>query len=138
MDAAENAAMSHQGDGINKEFQFYNAKEILNLTEELPTPKKKELDDRSLDPPCVPPLRVELKENPHFFNTLVNTSISSVHVPTNVYARANNVLKDIQWSEKLDSIFIDNYQKDPTLSWQFFGSSTGFMRQFPGKLLLIY
>lgn len=46
---------------------------------------------------------------------------------------ACDVIKDIQWSEKLDSIFIDNYQKDPTLSWQFFGSSTGFMRQFPAS-----
>lgn len=45
---------------------------------------------------------------------------------------ACDVIKDIQWSQELDSIFISNYQKDPTLSWQFFGSSTGFMRQFPG------
>lgn len=45
---------------------------------------------------------------------------------------ACDVIKDIEWSDKLDSIFKDNYQKDPTLSWQFFGSSTGFMRQFPG------
>lgn len=45
---------------------------------------------------------------------------------------ACDVVKDIQWSQELDSIFISNYQKDPTLSWQFFGSSLGFMRQFPG------
>lgn len=46
---------------------------------------------------------------------------------------ACDVVKDIQWSQELDSIFISNYQKDPTLSWQFFGSSLGFMRRFPGK-----
>ena len=45
---------------------------------------------------------------------------------------ADDVLKGIQWSEKLDSIFLNNYKNDPTLSWQFFGSTTGFMRQFPG------
>lgn len=45
---------------------------------------------------------------------------------------ACDVIKDIQWSQELDSIFVSNYQKDPTLSWQFFGSSLGFMRQFPG------
>lgn len=44
----------------------------------------------------------------------------------------NDTLWAIQWSKKLDDIFISNYQQDPTLSWQFFGSSTGFMRQFPG------
>lgn len=43
------------------------------------------------------------------------------------------MIKGIQWSEKLDFIFRDNYNKDPTLSWQFFGSSTGFMRQFPAS-----
>lgn len=43
------------------------------------------------------------------------------------------VISAIEWSEKLDSIFRDNYNLDPTLSWQFFGSSTGFMRQFPAS-----
>lgn len=45
----------------------------------------------------------------------------------------NATLWAIQWSEKLDNIFLANYMEDPTLSWQFFGSATGFMRQFPGK-----
>lgn len=33
----------------------------------------------------------------------------------------------------MDQIFRDNYKNDPTLSWQFYGSSTGFMRQFPAS-----
>lgn len=41
-------------------------------------------------------------------------------------------MNGILWSEKLDNIFISNYEADPSLTWQYFGSSTGFMRQFPG------
>lgn len=43
-----------------------------------------------------------------------------------------DVIKAIKWSEHLDDIFQTNYKKDPRLSWQYFGSTTGFMRQFPG------
>jgi voltage-dependent calcium channel alpha-2/delta-3 len=42
-------------------------------------------------------------------------------------------MNGILWSEQLDRIFISNYESDPSLTWQFFGSSTGFMRQFPGS-----
>ena len=43
------------------------------------------------------------------------------------------VINAIKWSRGLDRVFIDNYNRDPTLSWQYFGSSAGFMRQYPGK-----
>lgn len=43
------------------------------------------------------------------------------------------MISGIIWSEELDKTFKDNYKQDPTLSWQYFGSSTGFMRQFPGE-----
>jgi voltage-dependent calcium channel alpha-2/delta-3 len=47
-------------------------------------------------------------------------------------AAAPDVMKAIKWSENLDSIFTNNYRMDPSLSWQYFGSSYGFMRQYPG------
>lgn len=37
----------------------------------------------------------------------------------------------------MDPVFVNNYEVDPTLSWQFFGSSTGFLRRFPGRKLYI-
>lgn len=46
---------------------------------------------------------------------------------------AEEVMGTIKWTEQLDSIFLDNYNKDPSLSWQFFGSTTGIMRQFPAS-----
>ncbi|XP_060849849.1 voltage-dependent calcium channel subunit alpha-2/delta-3 isoform X2 [Rhopalosiphum padi] len=73
----------------------------------------------------------DLKENSHFYHTPVNTTYSSVHIPTYVYDRATDVIKAIKWSENLDATFKKNYETDPRLSWQYFGSTTGFMRQFP-------
>ncbi|XP_067204326.1 voltage-dependent calcium channel subunit alpha-2/delta-3 isoform X2 [Linepithema humile] len=70
-------------------------------------------------------------ENSRHFGGYVNLNMSAVHVPTNVYERASNVIRAIKWSEELDRTFINNYEQDPSLSWQYFGSATGFMRQYP-------
>ena len=67
----------------------------------------------------------------NFSGIPVNTSLSVVHVPTNVFDGDPKVANAIDWSQWLDSTFKDNYNRDPSLSWQYFGSSTGFMRQYP-------
>ncbi|XP_063239113.1 voltage-dependent calcium channel subunit alpha-2/delta-4 [Bacillus rossius redtenbacheri] len=72
-----------------------------------------------------------LGPDPHFYNIPVNTTHSCVHVPTNVFDKAVDVLPSIVWSEGLDHMFIKNYESDPSLSWQFFGLSTGVMRSYP-------
>lgn len=38
----------------------------------------------------------------------------------------------ISWSSHLDPLFANNLEKDSALSWQYFGSSSGFLRRFPG------
>lgn len=43
------------------------------------------------------------------------------------------ILNAIYNSEALNDVFISNFQKDPTLTWQYFGSSTGFFRIYPGE-----
>lgn len=40
-----------------------------------------------------------LDPDTHFYNISVNTTHSSVHVPTNVYDRSPNVLETMMWSE---------------------------------------
>ncbi|KAF1386367.1 hypothetical protein PFLUV_G00094050 [Perca fluviatilis] len=73
-----------------------------------------------------------LEENEHFNNMPVNTLLSDIQIPTNVYNKDPNIINAIYNSEALNDVFISNFQKDPTLTWQFFGSSTGFFRIYPG------
>lgn len=92
MDAAENAAMTHDKDECDEQYPFFDSKEMLGPTEEPTTVAPKKFDDRSLDPPNVTIPRINLEGNRNFYNISVNTSISSVHVPTNVYGRGNILL----------------------------------------------
>lgn len=78
--------------------------------------------------------RMYLDKDTHFYDIAVNTTHSSVHVPTNVYDRSPRVIEALRWSEALDTVFVQNYQSDPALSWQYFGSDTGIMRHYPAKI----
>ncbi|KAJ6642974.1 Voltage-dependent calcium channel subunit alpha-2/delta-4, partial [Pseudolycoriella hygida] len=134
MESAQNTALTHERTDVIPNLPYYNSKEMLQPNDAPPMNQTHfSLDDRSIKIPYVPPSYITLTKNKRFFDTAVNTSMSSVHIPTNVFDRDNATLWAIQWSEKLDDIFLANYMEDPTLSWQFFGSSTGFMRQFPAS-----
>lgn len=99
-----------------------------------------------------------ITKSPHFGNMEINTNYSSVHVPTDIsdwgniesyiniffntinnylLISANSSRKDAEWSENLDKVFIQNYERDRSLSWQYFGSATGIMRHYPGFLIQI-
>lgn len=89
MDAAENMAVTLQlrdpTATVPPSFEFYNSKRI----EPPGTPTTPSYgpagDDENGGPP---PIReMVLTPNPHFSNIPVNTTFSSVHVPTNVYER---------------------------------------------------
>ncbi|KAG5680433.1 hypothetical protein PVAND_009941 [Polypedilum vanderplanki] len=116
---------------VEKNFTYYNSKQMIEPSEvslnESPITSDGE---ENLDKLELPKPVIYLTESEKF-SDYVNLSLSSVHVPTNVYDRAKNVIKAIKWSEVLDNIFDSNYKRDPSLFWQFFCSSTGFMRQFP-------
>ncbi|KAK2575608.1 hypothetical protein KPH14_011312 [Odynerus spinipes] len=75
--------------------------------------------------------QMELSPDSHFYNIPVNTNHSSVHIPTNVYDLSRAVVEDIKKTETLDETFRQNYESDPALSWQYFGSVTGMLRQYP-------
>ncbi|KRT83163.1 VWA domain-containing protein [Oryctes borbonicus] len=80
---------------------------------------------------------MEFDTDSHFYNIEVNTTYSSVHVPTNIYDGFREAATAIQWSEALNEVFQTNYQSDPALSWQYFGSSTGIMRHYPSMKWVI-
>ncbi|KAG9280142.1 voltage-dependent calcium channel subunit alpha-2/delta-4 [Astyanax mexicanus] len=74
----------------------------------------------------------QLEENEHFNKLPVNTQQSVIQVPTNVYNKDPDILNGVYMSEALNDVFVSNFEKDPTLTWQYFGSSTGFFRLYPG------
>ncbi|XP_053615733.1 voltage-dependent calcium channel subunit alpha-2/delta-4 isoform X2 [Plodia interpunctella] len=77
-------------------------------------------------------LNISLEKDSHFYDISVNTNISCVHVPTNIYYKEKDALNAILWSKGLNEMFTKNYQSDPSLSWQYFGSSHGILRFYPG------
>lgn len=109
-----------------EEFTYYNSK-FSNKTKD---DNIDDEDDVAKYYDMYPPF--ELNPDKHFYNLAVDTNHSSVHVPANVFDRYNDTLVAIQWSEELDEVFKNNYNSDPSLSWQYFASSTGVMRHFPG------
>ncbi|KAL3271275.1 hypothetical protein HHI36_021766 [Cryptolaemus montrouzieri] len=118
-----------QDQDLEKERGVYDEQEVS--TEEAEITETSEKDPQASQTPIRDKSRLPLYRNRRFYNIPVNTNHSSVHVPNNVYERSTDVLSGIIWSEELDKTFQNNYKLDPTLSWQYFGSSTGFMRQFP-------
>lgn len=116
---------------VERNFTYYNAKEMIEPSEVSTTEAPPMNDGEDSSNPKENPKPVMYLAESEKFNDFVNLSLSSVHVPTNVYDRAKEVIKAIKWSTMLDSIFDSNYKRDPSLFWQFFCSSTGFLRQFP-------
>ncbi|KAH9510174.1 Voltage-dependent calcium channel subunit alpha-2/delta-2 [Bulinus truncatus] len=65
------------------------------------------------------------------FKKEVNFNTSSVHIPVEIYDGDIEILNGLKWSAALDEHFKQNYNNDPDILWQYFGSHTGFMRSFP-------
>ncbi|XP_042597732.1 voltage-dependent calcium channel subunit alpha-2/delta-4-like [Cyprinus carpio] len=73
-----------------------------------------------------------LEANEHFNELPVNDQQSVIQVPTNVYNKDPDILNGVFMSEALNDILTSKFEKDPTLTWQYFSSSTGFFRFYPG------
>ena len=142
MELAENLALDHKYDKElghrlkdpphNGGFHYLNAKK-MNVMDPDDDDDLSDLEkflsatDRTPEDPrfAVGFSRSRLEANKYFSGIPVNTNMSVVHVPTNVFDGDPKVANAIDWSGDLDLIFKDNYNRDPSLSWQYFGSSTG-------------
>ncbi|CAK9300418.1 unnamed protein product [Gordionus sp. m RMFG-2023] len=116
VDTAEEAYKEHINDS-NINISYYNAKEVLDANSVQNVEGK---------------MTMIFKPHEQFDNIPINLTYSTIHVPTNVYNEDIEVLNNIAWSDKLNKVFFDNYNRDRTLIWQYFGSETGFFRMFPG------
>ncbi|XP_044272915.1 voltage-dependent calcium channel subunit alpha-2/delta-4 [Varanus komodoensis] len=117
VEAAEDADLYHEFNS-SLVFDYYNAV-LINEKDE--KDNYVELGDEFI-----------LEPNEHFNNLLVNTTYSDIQLPTNVYNKDPDILNGVYMSEALNPVFVDNFERDPTLTWQYFGSSTGFFRLYPG------
>eukprot|EP00057_Strongylocentrotus_purpuratus_P002955 XP_003725588.1 PREDICTED: voltage-dependent calcium channel subunit alpha-2/delta-3 isoform X1 [Strongylocentrotus purpuratus] len=117
--AAEEGFLNHDYDNAT-EFTYYNAILINSNATTSPDLEKDIRKDLDVTP------------DSHFENIPINTSIAAIQVPTNVYNQGTEVLNSIEATELLDTTYRENYQNDPTLTWQFFGSRTGYFRLYPG------
>uniref|UniRef100_A0A6Q2YWV2 Calcium voltage-gated channel auxiliary subunit alpha2delta 3 n=1 Tax=Esox lucius TaxID=8010 RepID=A0A6Q2YWV2_ESOLU len=118
VEAAEEAHLQHEEDP-DLQYEYFNAVLINEIDEE---GNSVELGGDFL-----------LQPNDHFNNLSVNLSLSVVQVPTNMYNKDSAIVNGVYWSEALNKVFVDNFERDPSLIWQYFGSAKGFFRQYPGE-----
>lgn len=89
MDTAENTALTYQMEKPDLYFSYYNSKEMIEPHEPIPTEPPRDLEDAGGTKIFITPKEIVLTKKEEFFNTPVNMSVSSVHVPTNVYDRGS-------------------------------------------------
>lgn len=69
-----------------------------------------------------------------FFFPLRALSVSILLPPKSLDSA---IVNGVYWSEALNKVFVDNFERDPSLIWQYFGSAKGFFRQYPGKFVYV-
>ncbi|XP_014854601.1 PREDICTED: voltage-dependent calcium channel subunit alpha-2/delta-2 isoform X3 [Poecilia mexicana] len=75
-------------------------------------------------------LELEFVDDPNFKNK-VNYSSSAVQIPTDIYKGSPVILNELNWTQALERVFIENRREDSSLRWQVFGSATGVTRYYP-------
>lgn len=87
MNNAQEIAKDHHNEKPQTNLSYYNAKEMLEPGETPPPPLTFDIDFAGIPPLNITPMTIVLTPTPEFFDEPINTSVSSVHVPTNVFDR---------------------------------------------------
>ncbi|TNM88860.1 hypothetical protein fugu_005114 [Takifugu bimaculatus] len=109
VEAAEEAHRQHE-ENPELQYEYFNAV-LINEVDEMGN--NVELGGEFL-----------LEPNDHFNNLSVNVSLSVVQVPTNMYNKDPDIVNGVYWSEALNKVFVDNFERDPTLTWQYIQAAT--------------
>ncbi|XP_030632344.1 voltage-dependent calcium channel subunit alpha-2/delta-2a [Chanos chanos] len=75
-------------------------------------------------------LTLEFVEDPNF-KKKINYSYTAVQIPTDIYKGSPVILNELNWTQALEKVFMENSRDDPSLRWQVFGSATGVTRYYP-------
>ncbi|KAK5934123.1 hypothetical protein CgunFtcFv8_014544 [Champsocephalus gunnari] len=75
-------------------------------------------------------MELEFVDDPNF-KCQVNYSSSAVQIPTDIYKGSPTILNELNWTQALEKVFIENRRDDSSLRWQVFGSATGVTRYYP-------
>ncbi|XP_034170117.2 voltage-dependent calcium channel subunit alpha-2/delta-2b isoform X1 [Pangasianodon hypophthalmus] len=115
---AERVQMAHRWqDGIKEwEIEYYDSKAEMDY------------DGEEVEPQMS--LKLEFVYDPNFKNN-VNYSYTAVQIPTDIYKGAPVILNELNWTQALERVFMENSREDPSLLWQAFGSATGVTRYYP-------
>lgn len=64
----------------------------------------------------------------------VNTSFFAYHVPSNVYDSSKTILNTIKMLKNLSTVAVKNFEKSPSLLWQYVGVPEGIFQVYPGYI----
>ncbi|XP_077970368.1 voltage-dependent calcium channel subunit alpha-2/delta-3-like [Styela clava] len=124
VDVLENESETFDWDSDSVEVPYNNV-EFLNKDEQ-------DLIDDDKTEYEVQRRYLNLVKDAKFSNRPINLNESVVQVPFDVYSKGIDVVRGVSWSKALDEKFRANAKQDPTLKWQYFGSTEGFLRVYPG------
>ncbi|XP_060127514.1 voltage-dependent calcium channel subunit alpha-2/delta-2 [Zootoca vivipara] len=122
-DAAEKFQKAHRWQDNIKEddIEYYDSK----ADTEYEDPDGEEIEKEKSNS-----LKLEFTEDANF-KTKVNYSYAAVQIPTDIYKGSTVILNELNWTDALEDVFVENRKEDPSLLWQVFGSATGVTRFYP-------